>query len=657
MASKARLEDDDVHDALLPESSSSPWTAASERFGAMLGAVAQRRIGLNGGIDPSEAYNGETQDALDQKLRSLDSKAHRNRLRGWYSYAFASEVFAVCSLTLFLPICLEQFARDNGYLLPDKFERCVRGPDPDSLAITEVPGEEARCVVKIGWLWIDSASFSLYVYSFSVLLQALVVISFGGVADRPSHRKLLLLAFAFLGSTSTICFLFLPSSSPVWQLCVVLAILAIVSFGASIVAMNAYLPSLARSAQDVRDKAIIVERLREAGPIPEADGNPAPDSDAYGSFGFSSDSHRQPRGEAQETGANDPHLEHALQAYNTALSHATSKISSRGIALGYSAGILLLFVALIPVTVMEGSTFSLRLAVSLSGMWWAVFSIPTAMWLPAGRAVNSGGLRWERHATYASGTVDLRDVREGSDDDDLMEHDPTILSQIGEAWIRLGQMLSPREMRKLRNTFWYLAAWFLLSDAFTTITSTAVLFAKTTLLLPPKALIVVGLLTPMAGIVGSLLWPRLQRMLRFSNQGILLTLILLASFVPLYGCLGFLPIFKGKPIGGLVTAHELYVLAVYFGSLYGAFQAYARAVFAELIPVGEEARWYGLFSITDKSSSFLGPLIVGLIADATGNIRYAFFFLLFMMLAACLPLLVVNVPQGRKDAEAYSQAD
>jgi UMF1 family MFS transporter len=87
--------------------------------------------------------------------------------------------------------------------------------------------------------------------------------------------------------------------------------------------------------------------------------------------------------------------------------------------------------------------------------------------------------------------------------------------------------------------------------------------------------------------------------------------------------------------------------------------------------MGEEARWYGLFSITDKvgcipssrfngillsfqkSSSFLGPLVVGIIADATGNIRYAFFFLFGMILAAVLPLLVVDVAQGRKDAEKY----
>lgn len=34
--------------------------------------------------------------------------------------------------------------------------------------------------------------------------------------------------------------------------------------------------------------------------------------------------------------------------------------------------------------------------------------------------------------------------------------------------------------------------------------------------------------------------------------------------------------------------------------MYGAFQGYARAFYSELIPHGEEARWYALFSITDK---------------------------------------------------------
>jgi len=100
--------------------------------------------------------------------------------------------------------------------------------------------------------------------------------------------------------------------------------------------------------------------------------------------------------------------------------------------------------------------------------------------------------------------------------------------------------------------------------AFTTITSTAVLFAKTSLKLPPSSLVVVGLLTPTAGILGSLMWPKIQHAFKLSNKAILMVLVLLASLVPLYGCLGFLPGLKGR-VGGLVTAGEMYVLAVYFG--------------------------------------------------------------------------------------------
>lgn len=71
----------------------------------------------------------------------------------WLSYAFASEVFVIVSLTLFLPICLEQFARDNG--------SCSRnGSD-----------EAQRCVVKIGWVWIDSASFRCILYLYNPLLS------------------------------------------------------------------------------------------------------------------------------------------------------------------------------------------------------------------------------------------------------------------------------------------------------------------------------------------------------------------------------------------------------------------------------------------------------------------------------------------------------
>ncbi|KAJ6558158.1 autophagy-related protein 22-like protein [Mycena capillaripes] len=534
------------------------------------------------------------------------SKLYKKRLHGWLSYAFASEVFVVVSLTLFLPICLEQFARDNGFLLPERTERCTAAAGADSTPIEST----GRCVVQIGWLWIDTASFSLYVYSISVALQALTVISMGGIADHPPHRKILLLTFALLGAISATTFLLLPSSSPVWFLSALLASVANVGFGASVVAMNAYLPGLAKESPEVVQ---IMNEIEES-------------ADTTDELEHIS--------ENQEAPLIAPSVERtALHTrYDTELSRATSRISSLGIAMGYGAGICLLMVALIPVTKLGGSTFSLRLAIGLSGIWWAVFTIPAALWLPGASAASAEDAAWQESE---DGKWNAR-------------------REIVAAWKRLGGMLHPREIKRLRNTFKYLAAWFLLSDGFTTITSTAVLFGKTVLNMQPTSLILIGVLTPLSGILGSLLWPMLQRRFGWSNLRVLITLVILASVIPAYGCLGFLPVFRETSrFGGLTTPAEMFGLALYFGSIYGAFQSYARAFYAELLPPGEEARWYGLFSITDKSSSFIGPLIVGLISDTTGNIRYAFFFLVFMVWAAVPVLMSVDVERGRKDAREY----
>ncbi|KAG1734927.1 autophagy-related protein 22-like protein [Suillus paluster] len=539
------------------------------------------------------------------------SATYKQRLRGWLSYAFASEVFVVVSLTLFLPICLEQFARDNGFLQPEKIEPC------SSVSSTAPENADARCAVKIGWLWIDTASFSLYVYSISVALQALTVISMGSIADRPLYRKPLLLSFAAMGAFAAILFLLLPSSSPLWMVSALLAIFANVGFGASVVAMNAYLPSLAKDSPEVVEAYSDLHR----------DENVALSTSADGELESSLDQVSDPLlGHSIHTSASQP-------IYTAALSRATSRISSLGIASGYGAGIILLLVALVPVTRLNGSTFSLRLAIGLSGIWWALFSIPAAIWLP--NASN----------------IDEPECGSIKPDDEW-----TFGSEIAAAWKRLGVMLRWREIKRLQHTFRYLAAWFLLSDGFTTITSTAILFGKTTLHMEPSSLVLIGAITPTSGIIGSLVFPTLQRKFMWSNLHVLVLLVTMVSLIPAYGCLGFLPIFQGTVrFGGLTTQGEMFGLAVYFGFAYGAFQSYARAFYAELLPPGEEARWYGLFSITDKSSSFVGPLIVGLIADSTGNIRYAFFFLVFMVWAAVPVLLSVDVDEGRQDAREYAQ--
>lgn len=70
----------------------------------------------------------------------------------------------------------------------------------------------------------------------------------------------------------------------------------------------------------------------------------------------------------------------------------------------------------------------------------------------------------------------------------------------------------------------------------------------------------------------------------------------------------------------------------------------------------ENDRWFGLYSVTDKSSSFFGPLLVAVITNVTGEVRYGFWIILALMLVAlCLPLALFDIEKGSDDAEAYEQ--
>lgn len=216
-------------------------------------------------------------------------------------------------------ITLEQYAREAGYLASNHDLPCTDSKDV--------------CSISVLGLWINTASFSLYTYSISVALQAITVIAISKRANDARTRKWLLTIFTLMGSASCAVFLFIPSQSVLWPLSSILTITGNVSFGAAIVCLNAYLPTLARA-----------QLLQQ---------------------------------QQQENESLVTHAENDLDVVQESheMFKATSSISSKGIAAGYAAGILLLVLMLIPVTLMKGSLFSLRLAVAASGLWWLVFGI------------------------------------------------------------------------------------------------------------------------------------------------------------------------------------------------------------------------------------------------------------------------------------------
>jgi UMF1 family MFS transporter len=139
-------------------------------------------------------------------------------------------------------------------------------------------------------------------------------------------------------------------------------------------------------------------------------------------------------------------------------SRATARISSLGIALGYAAGILLLLVTVLPVQRAGGSTNALRFAIGGSGAWWALFSIPALLLLPGAR---------EFEKTQKTSVTEEREgllTSEPASEAPVVATEWTARREVVDSWKRLGNMLRWENIRRLRNTFRYLAAWFLLSD-------------------------------------------------------------------------------------------------------------------------------------------------------------------------------------------------
>lgn len=181
----------------------------------------------------------------------------RKELLGFYAYSWAAEVFVVCGLGAFIPITLEDLARGSAtaVLASDHSKACR----PNGL---EVAAREAgsgtphtggeQCVFSIFGSEINTASFAMYTFSISVLIQALLVVTMSAAADHGAYRKRLLLMFAFVGAIASM--LFLPVTPAVYLFGSLWAIVGNVCFGASFVLLNSFLPLLVRHHPTVREQ-------------------------------------------------------------------------------------------------------------------------------------------------------------------------------------------------------------------------------------------------------------------------------------------------------------------------------------------------------------------------------------------------------------------
>ncbi|KAG4438717.1 hypothetical protein IFR05_005797 [Cadophora sp. M221] len=535
-------------------------------------------------------------------------------LKGFYAYGLAAEVFAVCGVGSFLPVALEQLAREMGVLWSDKTTSCVVKPDSGSPAasvaglLVRAAGSDTgnntnhQCVIPaLGNM--TTSSFALYTFSLAVFVQALALVTFSAVADHGRYRKKFLVGFGVTGGLSSALFIFVVPQ--IFLVGSVLAVVGVTCLGSSFVILNSFLPLLVANHPQVQGSV--------PGPAGDAS-TAAPPAFNEGAFS-DTDEDLVPTGKLTGNEADSAALK------------LSTKVSSKGVGIGYIAAV---FVQVLSIMLLFGmsklsvsSTLPLRLVLLMVGCWWLAFTIPASIWLrdrpgPPLKTISNASL-WR-----------------------------TCVAYISFAWASVWKTI--KVAVRLRQMVIFLIAWFLLSDAIATVSGTAILFARTELKMGTVAIALLSITATSSGIAGAFTWPLISRHFKLKTNRTIVACIALMEIIPLYGLLGYIPFIKSWGVGGLQQSWEIYPLGFIHGFVMGGLSSYCRSFFGLLIPPGSEAAFYALYAITDKGSSAVGPAVVGAIVDATGQIRPAFVFLAVLIALPAPLILMVDAEKGRDDA-------
>ena len=303
--------------------------------------------------------------------------------------------------------------------------------------------------------------------------------------------------------------------------------------------------------------------------------------------------------------------------YNAFLPQITTedqrdKVSSRGFAMGYLGGGLLLALNLgLVIWAQSKGSAAANLAVRISllsaGVWWGGFAL----------------------LTFAR----------------LKERGAPKRLPAGTSYLGLGftETLSTfRELVKLRHTLKYLIGYLIYNDGIQTVIVMSGVFLEQELFisrgLKPDRSFLVGLIlmVQFAAFGGALLFARIAKAIG-TKKAILLSLILWSAIV-IYA------------YGFLQTIPQAWVMGFAIAVVLGGSQALSRSLFSRMIPVGREASFFGIYEISERGTSWLGPLIFGIVAGATNSYRQAILSLIVFFVVGMVILFFTNTDRAIHEA-------
>jgi UMF1 family MFS transporter len=193
-----------------------------------------------------------------------------------------------------------------------------------------------------------------------------------------------------------------------------------------------------------------------------------------------------------------------------------------------------------------------------------------------------------------------------------------------------------RRARAYPQTLLFLAAYLLYNDGIETVISLSAQFGQEALGLSVGTLTGVILMVQFVAFAGALGFNAVAR-LAGARRTVMLTLVIWA------GALAY-------AYAALRTTADFYLLAAVIALVLGGSQALSRSLYSLMIPRGQAAEYFGLYEISDKGTSWLGPLLYGLALQFTGNYRAAILSIVVFFIAGLLLLARLDVRRAAREA-------
>ena len=292
-------------------------------------------------------------------------------------------------------------------------------------------------------------------------------------------------------------------------------------------------------------------------------------------------------------------------------------VSSRGWALGYAGGGLLLAadLALVSGHAALGITeaTAVRLSLLTAGLWWAAFTLVPFLGL---RGLDARGPAIDRAPTEA--TAPRGAAR-------------AVAAAFAQLWLTL------RSARAYPQTLLFLAAYLFFNDGMQTVIGTASLYGQAELGFEQSQLIVAILLVQFVAFGGALLFGRIAARVgayrAVLGSLVVWLVVILAGFA--------------LPAGRFAL---FLALAAGIGLVLGGTQALSRSMYSQLVPRGREAEYFSLYQAAERGTSWLGTFVFGLVFQLAGSYRPAILSLVVFFVVGGLLLWRVDLRRGIQEA-------